>query len=65
MVDLFGLDIAQIAADAISSAGNLQEGILTKKTLTRDPNDPTAEPGTETSTTHTFQGIRCLSSYPA
>ena len=57
MGDLFGLDIAQLVADALASAGNLQEGILLKSTPgTADPTDPTA-PVPPTVTQHTFQGF--------
>ena len=57
MPNLFGLDIAQIVADSIASAGNLRPGTLTQFAPgTRDPADITG--GTNpTSTTHTFQGF--------
>ena len=57
MPDLFGLDIAQIVADAIESAGNLQAGTLIKSVPgVDDPNDLTA-PVPEATTSHTFQGF--------
>ena len=56
MGDLFGLPIAQLVADALASAGNLQEGILLKSIPgVEDPNDPTA-PVPATVTQHSFQG---------
>ena len=57
MGDLFGLDIAQLVADSLASAGNLQQGTLLKSTPgAEDPNDPTA-PVPDTVTRHTFQGF--------
>ena len=56
MGDLFGLDIAQLVADSIASAGNLQQGTLLKSTPgAEDPTDPTA-PVPATITSYTFQG---------
>ena len=57
MPNLFGLNIAQIVANAIAQAGGLQEGTLTQFTPgTRTPGSLTG--GTNpTSTTHTFQGF--------
>lgn len=58
MTKLFGLDIAQIAADAVDAAGGLPEGTLTKSVSSgRNPTDPTAGQQT-TETTHKFNGIR-------
>ena len=57
MPELLGLDIAQLVADSIESAGNLQLGTLIKsETGQEDENDPTA-PVTDTPTTHSFQGF--------
>lgn len=42
MVELFGQDLAQIVADGVAAAGNLQEGNLTKL---------------DTGASHTFQGF--------
>ena len=57
MGDLFGLDIAQLVADAIASAGNLQTGTLLKSTPGAvDPTDPTAAVP-PTVTYHSFQGF--------
>lgn len=57
MADLFGLDIAGIVNDAITQAGGVRPGTLTKTTPgTRTPGDLTG--GTNpTTTTHTFQGF--------
>ena len=56
MPRLFGLDIAQIVSDSLASAGNLQQGTLTKTTAGgRDAADPTIQ-RLPTTTTHTFQG---------
>ena len=57
MGNLFGLDIAQLVADSLASAGNLQEGVLLKSTPgSEDPTDPTA-PVPVTVTYHSFQGF--------
>ena len=57
MAELFGLDIAQLVADSMESAGNLQPGTLIKsKPGQEDPNDPTA-PVPSIATTHSFQGF--------
>ena len=57
MGNLFGLDIAQIVADALAEAGNLQQGKLLKSTPgAEDPTDPTSPPSA-TVTQHTFQGF--------
>lgn len=57
MANLFGLDIAGIVNNAISSAGGVRPGILTKTTPgTRTPGDLIG--GTNpTMTTHSFQGF--------
>lgn len=57
MPDLFGLDIAGMVNDALSSAGGLVPGSFVKSAPgTRDPDDPTA--GTNPTTTiHSFQGF--------
>ena len=57
MGNLFGLPIAQLVADALAAAGNLQQGTLLKSTPgVEDPTDPTA-PVPETITQHSFQGF--------
>ena len=57
MGDLFGLPIAQLVADALASAGNLQQGTLLKSIPgAEDPTDPTA-PVPATVTQHSFQGF--------
>ena len=57
MGDLFGLDIAQLVADSIASAGNLQTGTLLKSTPgPEDPTDPTAAVAA-TITRYSFQGF--------
>lgn len=57
MADLFGLDIAGIVNDAITQAGGVRPGTLTKTTPgTRTAGNLTG--GTNpTTTTHTFQGF--------
>ncbi len=57
MVELFGVDIAQVVADSITEAGNLRPGILTKIVPgTRTGGSLTG--GTNpTETSHTFQGF--------
>lgn len=57
MPDLFGLDIAGLVNDALSSAGGLVAGSFVMSTPgARNPSDPTA--GTHpTTSTHTFQGF--------
>ena len=57
MPDLFGLDIAQIVADAIESAGGLQQGTLIKSVPGVDDPDDLTAPVPEAKTTHTFQGF--------
>jgi hypothetical protein len=56
-ITLFGLDVAQILADEIATAGDLQSGILTKMYPgTRTPGDLTG--GTNpVPTSHTLRGI--------
>ena len=57
MSDLFGLPIAQLVADALASAGNLQAGVLLKSTPgVEDATDPTA-PVPDTVTPYSFQGF--------
>ena len=55
MPDLFGLDIAQLVADAIAAAGNLRPGTLTKTDISPDPNDP--DTLVTTTTNYAFQGF--------
>lgn len=57
MVELFGIDIAQVVADSIAGAGGVRPGSMTKVTPgTRTPGDLTD--GTNpTTTAHTFQGF--------
>ena len=57
MSDLFGLDIAQIVADAIESAGNLQPGVLTKSVPGADDPDDLTASVPEATTSHAFQGF--------
>ena len=57
MSDLFGLDIAQIVADAIESAGNVQAGLLTKSVSGVDDPDDLTAPVPESETFHAFQGF--------
>ena len=57
MPDLFGLDIAQIVADALRSAGGLQEGTLIKSVPGVDDPDDLTAPVPEAKTRHAFQGF--------
>lgn len=58
MPDLFGLDIAKVVNDAISSAGGVRPGVLThfNPPFERDPDNPTS--GVDaTLTTHDIRGF--------
>lgn len=57
MVDVFGLNIAQIVNDAITAAGGLVDGTLTKQAIgQRDPDNLTAGPAVTTAS-HAFKGF--------
>ena len=57
MAELFGVDISELIAEAIASAGGLTASTLTKAgTITRDPANParTLQP---TTTSHTLEAV--------
>ena len=62
MADLFGLDLREIVADALESAGGLRLGTLTRETASaRDLDDLTAAP-TVTITNFGFSGFVAVQS---
>lgn len=56
MAEIFGLDIQAVIAEAVTAAGGLTDGTLTKITAgARDASRPTQR-SSDSVTTHTFQG---------